>query len=68
MCLDCPLVFHTFFDQKHGFWREIGMGLPAKVIHIKRQSDISKDAKSMLYPQNLRFLVQQLPWCSSKAY
>ena len=48
MCPDCPLVFHTFFGQKHGFWREIGMGLPAKVIHIGPQSDTTKAAKSML--------------------
>lgn len=48
MCPDCPLVFHTFLGQKHGFCREISMSLPAKVIHIEHQSDAFKVAKSML--------------------
>ena len=43
-------IFHAFLGQKHGFCREIGMGLPAKVIHIGHQSDAFKVAKSMLYP------------------
>lgn len=43
-----PLYFRAFFGQKHGFCREISMGLLAKVIHITRQSAASKDAKSML--------------------
>lgn len=48
MCPDCPLVFHTFFGQKHGFCREISMSLPVKVMFLTHQSDTSKDAKSML--------------------
>ena len=47
MCPDCSLVFRAFFGQKHGFCREISMGLPVKVMSLMRQSAVSKDAKSM---------------------
>lgn len=48
MCPDCPLVFRAFFGQKHDFWCQINVSLPVKVMFLTRQSDASKDAKSML--------------------